>query len=205
MSTMRLERRHVHALLILAFLAGPTWGLAMWLRWRDATPGGRACGSYVTIIEGRLIDDRSGRPIVGAWVLALDRHRARDEDVAEARKRNNEERAYYADAEDARRWWDHYGATTPEARTDTEGRFTLRQWVGTSTLYAFSGRIISSHGNEPRLGPDVLYIEQAGLRPARAEVPHGTFTWREDAEPSYPWERAHWDLGDIRVAGPEDR
>ena len=83
MSTMRLERRHVHALLILAFLAGPTWGLAMWLRWRDATPGGRACGSYVTIIEGRLIDDRYGRPIVGAWVLALDRHRARDEDVAE--------------------------------------------------------------------------------------------------------------------------
>ena len=46
-------------------------------------PAGIGCGSHWVVVEGRLIDAETGKPIVGAEIGTLWSHKVTEEDVAE--------------------------------------------------------------------------------------------------------------------------
>lgn len=157
----------------------------------------------MVLVEGRLLDERTGDPVQDAWVMGMLHPHTTDHEVARSKTRNAEQRDWLAESGNPSAHWDDDGATDPEAVVDAEGRFVLRQWVGTSRATALSGRILSETGNEERLGLDTLYIERDGHPPIRVRVPHSDFQWLESRGASFPWVRARWNLGDIRV--PTDK
>ena len=159
----------------------------------------------MTLVEGRLIDGQTGEPLAGAWIMGMSDGFASDEHVARSKADNAEERASYAEHGAAPETWQEQGLLDPEATTGSDGRFRLRQWVGTSTATAHSGRILSQTGHEPRTGMDVLYIEREGHPPVRVPVPEGTFLWIEGARRGTGGVGALWDLGDVAVPRPPTR
>ena len=166
-------------------------------------PAGIGCGSHWVVVEGRLVDAETGEPIVGAEIGTLWSHKVTEDDVAEWRATDAKWREMFEDeldrAHDATARLPPMGGMYHCAVTDADGRFRIDVSVPCSGTRSLAGITLSSSGDEPRDGVDVLRIERRDRPVTRIPVPDGTWT-RRDGPYAFDKPYAVWDVGTVRLA-----
>lgn len=157
-----------------------------------------ATHDHLLHVQGRLVDPRSGQPVVDAWVLALPSDLVHEWPAEIARLREKHAKDEFWPPIGIGGGWPRWG----EATTDMDGRFSMQ--IGVPWPYRWR------KGDERRpreyLPPDrhgvaALHILSHDAAPTRIPVAGGEWTLADPAGGPHNW--ATWDLGDLPAAsGP---
>lgn len=160
-----------------------------------------ACGSATLRLRGRLVEEASGGPCAGAWILTLPQRTWADEPetIANYRKWNAEEAENEARAQaDGRELLRSKRPSLCASGTaDATGTFDLLVSVPWS-MRTVNGVPLDHASPPPRRGVQALLVEREGHEPIVLEVTGGTWVKAKVADLDI-W--ATWDLGTLRVGG----